>query len=300
MSVIKNLWKFLFHSKRNLDLTFSWQLLFQTRSLFYVLVILYSLGIWYFFPDLTTVFQPIKLQEFVFGENIRLVLMLIVFLWPLMEELLFRAGMKWWWRNVSRLVWAIIFALIKYFLGDTISHLWINSQFLKSILWYGIYWFCVILSFHTLKPIFPSISRIYSRAWRLIFRVMTLAFGCVHLSNYDISQWNYLILLLIIPQILLWIMLWFVRCKRGLWYSILLHMFHNMVQIIPLLLMKQIIWKSTIVTYTPGARSLITGSNPSVIISSLFMMCIFFFVTRNMYNEIKALSMKNDAVWIKL
>ncbi len=288
MSVLKQLYLFLTSSKP-WDKTFSFGLLFQTRALFYCIVIIYTLWITYFFPNLLSELQPVKLQEFVFWEHIILVFALAVLLWPLMEELLFRAWMKRWWWNASRVLWALLFALVKYLLHGYIENLQIHSQFITSSIGYCIYIICVIICFHCSKPFFPRISRIYSRFPMTIFWLLTLAFGLVHLSNYNISEWWYMLLLLIVPQIILWVMLWFVRMKWGLWFAIVLHMFHNVIQLIPLLIMKQMSGVTDVLTYTPNLKADDLFTNPRMLINSIYMSLLFCFVLRNIVKEIKYL-----------
>jgi len=45
-------------------------------------------------PELVESMQPIKLQTFILGDNTLFIVLLAVVIGPLMEELLFRAGMK--------------------------------------------------------------------------------------------------------------------------------------------------------------------------------------------------------------
>lgn len=288
MSALKQLYLFLTSSKTT-NSYFSLGFLFQTRSLFYCLVIVYTLWISYIFPNLLNELQPVKLQEFVFGEHSILVFVLAVLLWPLMEELLFRAWMRRWWWNVSRALGAFIFAFVKYLTYDFIQSLNIDSQFIISCIGYGMYVICVILSFHLSKPFFPRISRLYSRYWMFIFWLLTLIFWLVHLSNYNISEWWYMLLFLIVPQILLWVMLWFVRMKRGLWFAIMLHMFHNAVQIIPLLILKKISWTSDVLTYVPNLSANTVYTNPRMLMNAIYMSMLFCFVLRNILRECKYL-----------
>lgn len=266
--------------------------LFQTRSVFYLIVIWYTLLVTFIFPEIKDGLQPVKLQEFIFGEHIRKVVGLTVLLWPLMEELLFRAGIKRWGRNVSWLLWAVLFFIVRYFLGSTIDSLWLD-QISRSLLGYLIYLGCVVLCFHAFKPLFSKLSRLYARRPWWIFWLSTLCFWLVHLSNFNLDQWNWIMLLLIVPQILLWIMLWFVRVKRWLTYSIVLHMFHNLIQIIPIIILKQLSgpWKD-VLSYIPNMKPEDLSWNPWFYMSALYGILLMLFVWYNLKNEISALYTK--------
>lgn len=156
-----------------------------------------------------------------------------------MEELFFRAGMVWGGKNVSFLVGSVIFLIIKYLLSDTIENLGLE-QFYRSLISYSLFLLSVVGSFRLLKPFFPRISRVYARRPGWIFWILTLTFALAHITNFDTETWNPLLLLLVVPQFLLGIMLGFIRIQRGLRYSILIHIFHNSLQLIPLFILKQL------------------------------------------------------------
>jgi len=296
MSVLHSLYRFFTSSRFTLErFSVRWLSILQVRSVFYVLVILYSLIISYAMPELVESMQPIKLQTFILGDNTLFIVLLAVVIGPLMEELLFRAGMKWWGRNVSFLLWAILFWLIKYFLYDYLLSFQL-SQFYLSLVVYSLYILCVIIVFQLIKPFLPSISRRYSSYPWFIFRSLTILFGFIHLSNFSFSQWSWSFVLLIVPQIILWVMLGFVRMNWWLWSSIWLHMFHNLVQLIPLLIIKQIVWSnSTIATYIPNTKSLpdLSLSYSWTLLSWLYGGVLFVVVWWNVYKEIKGILQEN-------
>lgn len=66
------------------------------------------------------------------------------------------------------------------------------------------------------------------KSFKIAFYTLTLLFGFVHLSNFEITV-NVLLLspLLVLPQILLGSYLGFIRMKLGLLWSILLHATYN-------------------------------------------------------------------------
>ena len=296
MSVLQLLSKF-FHNfrKQASDTPVSSRLIWRTRSIFYVLVILYTAIITFLFPQIQNELQPIKLQEFIFGPDIIKIVLLTAILWPLMEELFFRAGMVWGGKNVSFLLWSILFLVLKYFLGDSIEGLQLE-QFYRSVISYGLFLLSVVGSFHILKPFFPRISRVYVRRPGWIFWILTAAFALAHITNFDTQTWNPLLLLLVVPQFLLWIMLGFIRIQWGLRYSIGIHIFHNWLQLIPLFILKQLAWASE----TNGSLLPLVPEhlawNPRTIVLTLYWIILFLFVWYNILKEIKALNTSTQKI----
>lgn len=291
MSVIHILIEFFKNkiSLQNSEDRFPTYLIRRLWSIVYLIVISYTLILNFVAPDLVDVLQPIKLQDFVLQEKIWIVIWLTVFLWPIMEELLFRWGMKWWGWNASLLLGSIVFVIVKYLVADTMHSL-IISQFIRSIAWYAIYFLCVIFSFHLFKPRFPQISRMYIKWKRLIFRGLTISFALAHVSNFDLNQpGSWFVLLFIIPQLLLGIMLGFVRIIWWLGRSIKLHMFHNLIQLIPIFLFKYFTWMwKEILTYVPNMKPEQLTTNPIMIIWWFYVVVLLCFVWYNIIWEIRS------------
>jgi hypothetical protein len=74
-----------------------------------------------------------------------------------------------------------------------------------------------------------------------------------------------------------------------LWFAIVLHMFHNVIQLIPLLIMKQMSGVTDVLTYTPNLKADDLFTNPRMLINSIYMSLLFCFVLRNIVKEIKYL-----------
>lgn len=113
---------------------------------------------------------------------------------------------------MSWLLGAIIFLVLEYFFAHYLDGL-IESQFYKSVIVYATYAACVILSFHCFRPWFPNLSRIYARWPGVVFWLLTVAFALAHIGNFDLDEWNRLMLLMTVPQLFLGIMLGFVRIQ---------------------------------------------------------------------------------------
>ena len=64
--------------------------------------------------------------------------------------------------------------------------------------------------------------------FRWVYYLSAVLFGLVHVSNYELSEsQNLLISIIILPQLFLGFMLGFVRIKYGFYYCVLLHAVYN-------------------------------------------------------------------------
>ncbi|WP_299886515.1 CPBP family intramembrane glutamic endopeptidase [uncultured Lacinutrix sp.] len=77
----------------------------------------------------------------------------------------------------------------------------------------------------------------YNRQFKYIFYAFAIAFGYVHLFNFEIHALIILLSpILVLPQIILGMFLGYIRIKLGLPYSILLHGLYNGILSAPILL----------------------------------------------------------------
>ncbi|MEO9892663.1 CPBP family intramembrane glutamic endopeptidase [Aurantibacter sp.] len=73
--------------------------------------------------------------------------------------------------------------------------------------------------------------------FNIIFWGLTIAFGLIHITNYEVTTTTLLLApLLVLPQIIVGAMLGFIRVKFGLAWAIGLHAFYNLILIGPILL----------------------------------------------------------------
>ncbi|WP_291960408.1 CPBP family intramembrane glutamic endopeptidase [Maribacter sp.] len=78
-----------------------------------------------------------------------------------------------------------------------------------------------------------------SKYFKLIFYLFTIAFGLMHISNFEMSTQVLLFSpLLVAPQISVGFLLGYIRVKFGLLWSIALHAIYNMVLVVPVLIMQ--------------------------------------------------------------
>jgi len=75
--------------------------------------------------------------------------------------------------------------------------------------------------------------------FKIVFYAFTIAFGFMHISNFEMSTQVVLFSpLLVAPQISVGFLLGFIRVKFGLVWSMALHACYNMVLIVPVLIMQ--------------------------------------------------------------
>ena len=80
-----------------------------------------------------------------------------------------------------------------------------------------------------------------SKYFNILFYLLTLAFGFYHITNFEInSTILYLSPLLVAPQLIIGLILGYIRVRLGLAWAILLHAGYNLVLLGPLLLLKSL------------------------------------------------------------
>ncbi|APQ18855.1 CPBP family intramembrane glutamic endopeptidase [Maribacter hydrothermalis] len=78
-----------------------------------------------------------------------------------------------------------------------------------------------------------------SKFFTSAFYILTIIFGFIHISNFELSTEVWLLSpLLVAPQISVGFLLGFIRVKFGLLWSMLMHACYNMILVGPLLVMK--------------------------------------------------------------
>jgi hypothetical protein len=117
--------------------------------------------------------------------------------------------------------------------------------------------------------------------------MLTTGFALAHVSNFDISKGrDPMILLLIVPQLMLGVMLGFVRMQWWLGRSMVLHMFHNALQLIPILLIKQIVWPTWDILSLQTLSPEILSGSPWFIVAWLYALLFMGFIIYNIFQEI--------------
>lgn len=152
--------------------------------------------------------------------------LLVVFFAPVAEELIFRAGL----RNATYLM----------FVGPGVLAAFGGTMSLVAA------WAVVAAACLTVwrRPLALPGGRVrrarqFSQRYVVWFWVYTLAFGLVHISNYqpEAGQWLWLPLL-VVPQTITGVLLGYLRIRGGLFSAMLAHFVHNLVAVVLLAWLK--------------------------------------------------------------
>jgi len=157
-------------------------------------------------------------------QSVWSVLFLVAVLAPIAEEIIFRLPLRPAVLSISIPASIAIIYLLGFFNAGSA----IISVVLFSLLGLNIYF-----AARRLKS--SLINQLYVRFSRLIFYLLAILFGAIHISNYDSRVWI-LMPLLVLPQCVLGLLLGFVRIQYGLGWAMLIHAFHNGCLMAPLLI----------------------------------------------------------------
>ena len=128
------------------------------------------------------------------------------------------------------------------------------------------------------RPRWSKLQRWYQHHPRLLFYGTTLAFGALHITNYDPSVWP-LMVFLVLPQTILGLWLGYIRLRYGFGWAVLGHAFHNGFVLSPTLLIKifgstelQTRWfNNPSVATLAGSEQLLVGGASLVVLIGIVM-----------------------------
>ncbi len=141
-------------------------------------------------------------------------------LWaPIVEELVFRYGL----RRIAQAWWLTPAAVGAMFMGPT----WPAILLVAGI--YAICWLPYLFGMaYTRRSLAWRYRLIYRRCFPWVFHLASLLFAAVHLYNFNLQQTPlWLMPLLVLPQWLTGLVLGWLRVKRGIGASMLLHAMFN-------------------------------------------------------------------------
>lgn len=141
-------------------------------------------------------------------------------LWaPIVEELVFRYGL----RRPAMIWWLVPAAVTAMFTGPK----WSGILMVAGILL--VCWLPVVLRLPYARWSLPwRVRRLYKKAFPLVFHLAALLFAAVHLYNFNLHNTAlWLLPLLVLPQWLTGLVLGWLRVKRGIGASMLLHGLFN-------------------------------------------------------------------------
>lgn len=174
------------------------------------------------------------------------VLVLLAIIWaPLAEELTFRLPLKYspfrFGFGLAFIVVLVInlLAIIWPPVTDLIPWLYPDSRIVDLLIGVGIIAVigCTVGWILKKKTSMNAFNDFYSNKFIWLFYGSALIFGVLHLANYArLDQIWYLTPLLIFPQVMLGLVLGYVRMRYGLGWAMLNHLIHNALLVIPAVL----------------------------------------------------------------
>ena len=140
----------------------------------------------------------------------------IVIIAPILEELIFRYGLRYSKTIIACLTWFPIYWIIKHTVPQSNLPLSIGLSLLSI----------PIIRF-ALIPFDVQLEKLWIRSFPFLFHVFAITFGLIHLSNYSHISNYFLAIPLVSSQIVSGYVLGFIRMKFGLTYSMGLHAVWN-------------------------------------------------------------------------
>jgi Type II CAAX prenyl endopeptidase Rce1-like len=113
-------------------------------------------------------------------------------------------------------------------------------QIFQRYLLVGILTTLLYLLFLYYEDSYLKLNNFIQGNYKVIFYLIIVLFGLRHIWNYDVSATWYVAPLLVIPQFSAGIALGYVRVKYGIFYSMLLHGFSNLIPSVPVGIAKEL------------------------------------------------------------
>ena len=136
----------------------------------------------------------------------------IVMIAPILEEFVFRYGLRYSKTIIACITWIPIYYVLKYTISENNLPLAIGLSLLLTL----------IIRF-ALTPFDVQLEKLWIRVFPFFFHVFAITFGLIHLSNYSNISNYFLAIPLVSSQIVSGYVFGFIRMKFGLIYSMGLH-----------------------------------------------------------------------------
>lgn len=175
-------------------------------------------------------FKEHKINLLFENNSIFLSIILLVFVFPFLEELVFRLHL--------RLNEKYIHLNVIIFISGIILLTWpsiISFYYKIAILALG--FFFILYYFINKSKSDQFILKIWNKKYFYVFYISLLAFGILHITNYNKTFYTYLLLpILILPQIITGMLCSFMRLYFDFFYGYFFHVSHNLILAIPILI----------------------------------------------------------------
>jgi membrane protease YdiL (CAAX protease family) len=199
-----------------------WSVFFKS----WVLLFLISIP---FGPIINFVLKVTSITETEFNYSNSKIFITMIFLSPVIEEILFRLILKPKFRNI------LIFSV---FSGVLAINFLFRKSFTLGIPFCILSIVCIILLLD--KKCFRRAQIYFLKHFSFFFYLICLIFGFVHISNYEPFNYKLVLILpiLITPLVFAGITLSFIRMRFGIGYSMLMHSMMNFIAFLAFLVGK--------------------------------------------------------------
>ncbi len=156
---------------------------------------------------------------------------------PLTEETLFRLALRfkpvYLYFMVSILLYTI-FNYINFGRATGFGHIFIVNVIAPFIV------ALPVLFIARIKNVRTALQNVYARFFPAIIYAFTITFGLMHISNFPDRENIWFVLpILVLPQIMIGLVLAYIRTRYGFWYNVILHSAYNSLVLIPSSLVTQ-------------------------------------------------------------
>ena len=203
----------------------------------YVLKVFFLIGLGLFFALLSPIYDPENLTKSTMAERFGPAMLLLVggLVLPLLEEILFRLSLRF---KPGYL--ALTTSVLTYYvLTKTVYNTSLSAVDEGFLLRVGISICVCAVTYPILRigPIRSALAHIWCRWFRWIFYSASLIFAWIHISNYETSLVNLLMMPVItLPQLSSALIYGYTRVSFGFQYPLLCHFSNNLIAMVIILL----------------------------------------------------------------
>ncbi|HBV16301.1 CPBP family glutamic-type intramembrane protease [Chryseobacterium carnipullorum] len=147
---------------------------------------------------------------------------------PLLEEIVFRLSFIYSRINLSLSVGGIAFSIANNLLKEQTLFTIENFYVIRIIASILISIFIGILFYFKIKRYTNVLANFHQKKFKTIFYILTLLFALLHVTNFKLNFYSFLIFpLMILPQFIFGLAAGFIRIRYGFPYCLFIHIFSN-------------------------------------------------------------------------
>lgn len=229
-----------------------------------------------------------EISELISNYDVLLMVFFVVIYAPITEELSFRMFLKY-----SPIRMGVGTVLFLYFIVEILDSLGLKTTSLLTDFFQESIQFFINIGFYItvlfvgliLGFIFKQfeerlkLKKIFSTTFPYLFYLTTLTFGFAHIGNYtNLKDIWFLAPIIVSPQILVGLLLGYVRVRYGLKYSVILHSMHNFLAYFPtaVLMLSTTSYKEMLSNSSFDPSSMSVSESMIIILVVLFFLFVIF------------------------